>query len=40
MTEATGGSEPDAVIAALLHYAIEDQSVTAEMIASEFGTRG
>jgi (p)ppGpp synthase/HD superfamily hydrolase len=37
VTEATGGSEPDAVIAALLHDAIEDQGVTAEMIASEFG---
>jgi 5'-deoxynucleotidase YfbR-like HD superfamily hydrolase len=37
VTEATGGSKPDAVIAALLHDAIEDQGVTAEMIASEFG---
>ena len=37
MTEAPGASEPDAVIAALLHDAIEDQDVTAEMIASEFG---
>jgi (p)ppGpp synthase/HD superfamily hydrolase len=37
VTEATDGSEPDVIIAALLHDAIEDQGVTAEMIANEFG---
>lgn len=37
VAEATGGSDPDVVIAALLHDAIEDQGVTAETIASEFG---
>jgi len=37
VTEATGGSDTDAVIAALLHDAIEDQGVTAELITSEFG---
>ena len=37
VTEATAGTEPDVVIAALLHDAIEDQGVTAETIASEFG---
>jgi (p)ppGpp synthase/HD superfamily hydrolase len=39
VAEATGGTEPDSVIAALLHDAIEDQGVTAETIAGEFGTR-
>jgi (p)ppGpp synthase/HD superfamily hydrolase len=34
---ATNGTEPNVVIAALLHDAIEDQNVTSEMIASEFG---
>jgi (p)ppGpp synthase/HD superfamily hydrolase len=37
VTQATGGTEPKVVIAALLHDCIEDQKVTAEMIASEFG---
>jgi hypothetical protein len=37
VTEATGGTDPDAVIAALLHDAIEDQGVTSEMLATEFG---
>jgi len=37
VAEATSGSEPAAVIAALLHDAIEDQNVTSETIASEFG---
>jgi (p)ppGpp synthase/HD superfamily hydrolase len=36
---ATNGTEPNAVIAALLHDAVEDQGVTAEMIASEFGNQ-
>lgn len=37
VTQATGGTDPDVVIAALLHDAVEDQGVTAEAIASEFG---
>ena len=37
VTQATGGTDPHAVIAALLHDAIEDQGVTPEIIASEFG---
>jgi (p)ppGpp synthase/HD superfamily hydrolase len=37
VAQATNGSEPNVVIAALLHDAIEDQDVTAETIASEFG---
>jgi (p)ppGpp synthase/HD superfamily hydrolase len=37
VTEATGGTDPNLVIAALLHDAIEDRGVTAEMLASEFG---
>ena len=37
VTEATAGTEPDVVIAALLHDAVEDQGVTAETIAGEFG---
>lgn len=37
VTEATGGTDPDVVIAALLHDAVEDQGVTSETIASEFG---
>jgi (p)ppGpp synthase/HD superfamily hydrolase len=37
VAEATGGAEPDAVIAALLHDAIEDQGVTVQTIAGEFG---
>ena len=37
VTEATGGSDPALVIAALLHDAIEDQGVTLEVLASEFG---
>jgi (p)ppGpp synthase/HD superfamily hydrolase len=39
VAEATGGAEPDPVIAALLHDAIEDQGVKAETIASQFGER-
>jgi guanosine-3',5'-bis(diphosphate) 3'-pyrophosphohydrolase len=34
---ATDGREADVVIAALLHDAVEDQDVTAETIAREFG---
>jgi len=37
VTEATGGVDPNVVIAALLHDAVEDQDVTSEMLASEFG---
>jgi (p)ppGpp synthase/HD superfamily hydrolase len=37
VTEASGGSDPNSVIAALLHDAIEDQGITPEVIASEFG---
>jgi (p)ppGpp synthase/HD superfamily hydrolase len=37
VTEATNGTDTRAIIAALLHDAIEDQDVTAEMIANEFG---
>jgi (p)ppGpp synthase/HD superfamily hydrolase len=37
VAEATGGTDPDAVIAALLHDAIEDQNVRSEVLASEFG---
>jgi (p)ppGpp synthase/HD superfamily hydrolase len=36
---ATAGGEPDAVIAALLHDAVEDQEVTLEQIAAKFGAR-
>jgi (p)ppGpp synthase/HD superfamily hydrolase len=37
VTEATDGTDTNAIIAALLHDAIEDQGVTAETIADEFG---
>jgi (p)ppGpp synthase/HD superfamily hydrolase len=37
VTQATDGTDTDLVIAALLHDAIEDQGVTAETIAGEFG---
>ena len=37
VTEATGGTDPNVVIAALLHDAIEDQEVTVEMIVQGFG---
>jgi (p)ppGpp synthase/HD superfamily hydrolase len=36
VTEATNGTEPNVIIAALLHDAIEDQPVGADTIASEF----
>ncbi len=38
VTEATDGKDPDLVIAALLHDAIEDQEVPFEMIEREFGS--
>jgi (p)ppGpp synthase/HD superfamily hydrolase len=37
VAEATGGTDPHVVIAALLHDAIEDQGVTSEVLAGEFG---
>ena len=37
VSEATSGSDPTLVIAALLHDAVEDQEVPVEMIAREFG---
>jgi (p)ppGpp synthase/HD superfamily hydrolase len=37
VTEATGGSDPNLVIAALLHDAVEDQEVPLEIIVREFG---
>jgi (p)ppGpp synthase/HD superfamily hydrolase len=37
VTEATGGNDPNVVIAALLHDAIEDQGVSFETIAREYG---
>jgi (p)ppGpp synthase/HD superfamily hydrolase len=37
VTDATGGTEPNLVIAALLHDAVEDQGVAPETIANDFG---
>jgi (p)ppGpp synthase/HD superfamily hydrolase len=37
VTEATSGTDTNAIIAALLHDSIEDQNISAEMIANEFG---
>ena len=37
--EATGGNEPDLVIAALLHDAVEDVGATKEQVAEQFGDR-
>ena len=39
VTQATEGREPDVVIAALLHDAVEDQNVTIDHITSEFGQK-
>jgi (p)ppGpp synthase/HD superfamily hydrolase len=39
VAEATHGDDPDLVVAALLHDAIEDQQVPSELIAREFGSR-
>jgi (p)ppGpp synthase/HD superfamily hydrolase len=39
VTAATEGREPDAVIAALLHDAVEDQGVAIDLIASEYGQK-
>jgi guanosine-3',5'-bis(diphosphate) 3'-pyrophosphohydrolase len=37
VAEATGGREPDLVIAALLHDAVEDVGVTEAQVAQQFG---
>jgi (p)ppGpp synthase/HD superfamily hydrolase len=37
VTEATGGTDPNLVIAALLHDAVEDQGVSIETIVREYG---
>lgn len=37
VAEATNGSDPTVVIAALLHDAVEDQGATSETVAMEFG---
>src|SRR5438309_7140236 len=37
VAEATGGNDPNLVIASLLHDAIEDQGATSEVLAAEFG---
>jgi (p)ppGpp synthase/HD superfamily hydrolase len=39
VAEATHGKDPDLVIAALLHDAIEDQEVPIELLEGEFGKR-
>ena len=39
VAEATEGNDPDLIIAALLHDAIEDQEVPYELIATEFGNQ-
>jgi guanosine-3',5'-bis(diphosphate) 3'-pyrophosphohydrolase len=39
VADATDGKDPDLVIAALLHDAIEDQEVPVELIAREFGSK-
>src|SRR5277367_4798113 len=39
VAEATLGKDPDLVIAALLHDAVEDQEVPYELITREFGKR-
>ena len=37
VAEATGGSAPNGVIAALLHEAVEDQGIASETISERFG---
>jgi (p)ppGpp synthase/HD superfamily hydrolase len=39
VTTATEGREPDVVIAALLHDAVEDQGIAIELIASDYGRK-
>ena len=36
VAEATAGTDPNLIVAALLHDTIEDQSVTREEIAAQF----
>ncbi len=38
VAEATEGSDPDIIIAALLHDSIEDQEVPQDLLAKEFGS--
>src|SRR4051794_11061190 len=37
VTHATGGTDPNVVIAALLHDSVEDQGVTPDTIGTDFG---
>ena len=37
VTEATDGADPNVVIAALLHDAVEDRGITSKIIVKEFG---
>jgi hypothetical protein len=39
VTAATDGREPDAAVAALLYDAVEDQGISTEQIADQFGSR-
>ena len=39
VTEATGGTDSDVVIASLLHDAVEDAGISPDTIAKEFGQR-
>jgi len=39
VAEATHGRDPDLVVAALLHHAVEDQEVPPDLIAREFGSK-
>jgi (p)ppGpp synthase/HD superfamily hydrolase len=39
VTAATDGRESDATVAALLHDAVEDQGISTEQIADQFGSR-
>jgi len=39
VAEATHGSDPSIVVAALLHDAVEDRGITRQTIASDFGER-
>jgi (p)ppGpp synthase/HD superfamily hydrolase len=39
VAEATHGDDPELVVAALLHDAIEDQQVPSDLIAREFGSK-
>ena len=37
--QATGGADPDVVVAALLHDVVEDAGITSDKISKEFGQR-